>query len=148
QVDANVAPVIWHLGASTPLGGGSIGPKYGGLAQVEDLAGPSIGATYRFYKSHFVEIGGRLQGIIVTRSGSGEKAGAIVAPSIPFRFPFGERASLDTGLAVPMLFAEGGPGVGLEIPLNFAVDIIEPLHVGLSTGFGIENLTHGEAGHT
>jgi hypothetical protein len=100
-----------------------------------DNPGPTVGATYRFLRGD-VEIGASadlgVRTYVVT--------GLYFDPGLPVHIHFGTRARLDTGVFLPVQTVPGIPTgniteVGVNVPVRFAVDIIEPLHVGVSTGF-------------
>jgi len=114
-----------------------------------------VGATYRFLKGP-VEIGGRFRFQV-------DNAGTLVFnPGLPVRIHGGEIVRIDTGVnfsgVVPtkkdtdsqaallgigtdlLLSAEAG------IPVNVAFQIVKPVFVGLSTGYGI--VAFSQAGDT
>jgi hypothetical protein len=110
---------------------------------------PQIFATYRFFHSPTVEIGGRLRAAIYHEG----VTGAAITPSVPFLFHLGKIARLDlepgvviSANRVPVgstgTLTGGSTYVGLSVPVQFAIDIIEPLHVGVNTG-----IIAGDFGH-
>jgi hypothetical protein len=111
--------------------------RYGNV----DNPGPTVGATYRFLRGD-VEIGVSADLGVTTYL----VTGLYFDPGLPVHIHFGTRARLDTGVflpvqTVPGIPAPGSPApgnvteVGVSVPVRLAVDIIEPLHVGVSTGF-------------
>jgi hypothetical protein len=110
--------------------------------------GPKFGATFRFLKDEF-EMGARLNVTIITHGSLADakpnllaEGGVIFEPGVPMLLHIGKVARLDTGVYVPIQASSsdsGGGGAGLRIPVAFAYDIIEPLHVGANTAFGILN---------
>jgi hypothetical protein len=116
---------------------------YGGLGPLaEGLGGPSFGAIFRFLRGPF-EVGAAADLTIYT----GDITGVRIAPGIPMRLHLGKIAALDAAVAVPITagFKDTGLGgsttiVGLEIPVAFSIDVIEPvLHVGVNSGFAIDD---------
>jgi hypothetical protein len=107
--------------------------------------GPSVGATYRFLKGDF-ELGVAADLTVQTCSdtgcfnpltGVGFGVGVAFVPSVPMRFHFGKKAILDLQPGIPIVdLTKTTTTVGLNVPVRFAYDIIEPLHVGAMTGFG------------
>jgi hypothetical protein len=125
-------------------------PEVGYGSSLEPESNLQLFATYRFFHSHTVEIGGRVRVFVVTPH-TGMSAGAVIQPSVPFLFHFGKIARLDAELAVPIsVNGVSGTGmgvaqttfVGLNVPVAFSIDIAEPFHVGLRTGFMSANLGH------
>jgi hypothetical protein len=92
--------------------------------------GPSIGATYRFLKGDF-EMGAALDIGFSTISGEG---GVVFSPALPMHLHIAKIARLDVTPTIP-ISTPGTTTVGLAIPVQFAIDIIEPLHVGAVTGY-------------
>ncbi len=103
---------------------------------------PILGATFRFYHSHVLEVGARLQGTIYTESGA---TGALITPSVPLLFHLGTRARIDTGVALPITARAGTTSTGLQIPFALAVDVIEPFHLGVNTGLVFEDIGRSTA---
>lgn len=106
-----------------------------GSAPDDAAANLQFFGTFRFFNNHFVEIGARLRLYAITQ----DFKGAQITPSVPFRFHLHKRVSLDAEVAIPITAAGDGYGahVGLNVPLALAVDIIEPLHVGVRTGLQV-----------
>jgi hypothetical protein len=94
--------------------------------------GPSIGATYRFVKGDF-EVGAALDVGFSTISGAG---GVALTPGLPMHVHFGKTARLDITPEIP-ISTPGAVSVGIAIPVQFAYDIMEPLHVGVVTGYAM-----------
>jgi hypothetical protein len=117
-------------------------------------ANPRIGATYRFLSGKF-ELGATLGLTIVHQAyesaysapAAGVAAGVIVEPGLVYRLHISKEALLFGGVYVPIegggsVDAEApGPGntfgAGLRVPISFAYDLFEPLHVGVNTGIGL-----------
>jgi|HubBroStandDraft_2_1064218.scaffolds.fasta_scaffold24458_2 hypothetical protein len=146
----SIATVSLALGA-----GYSITDDFGVRATVIPLEfnspfaylGPSIGATYRLLKGDF-ELGVaadiNLQtcgdaGCYNPQIGGGTGIGIVFAPSVPMRVHLlDKKAVLDFQPAIPIGTVGDGAFVGLNVPVRFAYDIIEPVHVGAMTGFGFD----------
>jgi hypothetical protein len=110
--------------------------------------GPSVGATYRLLKGDF-ELGVAADVLIQTCGSDsacynpqyfsiGNNAGIFFNASAPMRLHFGKSAVLDTQ---PGLFFGGdgfGPVFGFAVPVQFAYDIVESVHVGVATGFRMD----------
>jgi hypothetical protein len=115
-------------------------------------ANPEIGATYRFLRGRF-ELGATLGVTVVHQRYDNVfqapawavQTGAIVEPGAVFRFHITKEALLFGGVYIPIeggsvdpaLGGENSFGVGFRIPVSFAYDIMEPLHVGVTTGVGL-----------
>jgi hypothetical protein len=159
ELDIGVVRVAGALGNTITAGalqlgaGFSITDDFGVRATILALqlnspfqyTGPSFGATYRFVKGDF-ELGAAADVTIATPSGV--SAGVVFTPSIPARVHFGKTARLDITAGLPVTAGEGlkSAVVGLGIPVVLSVDIVEPLHVGVGSGFEI--LDFSQAGHT
>jgi hypothetical protein len=109
------------------------------------LASAGMGATYRFVKGGF-EAGAALDWIYQTPSNGNGNAGMVILPSVPLHVHFGRSARLDitptlpistAGVYIPPAVALGGgkTTVGLDVPIQLAVQIVDQLHIGLTTGF-------------
>ncbi len=136
EVGAIVLPVMF-----TPVGG------YGGpfVGEEGTVGEPTIYGTYRFLNREAFDLGVRLRvQFLVPISGSG--AGAIIEPSVPFLLHIGKKLRFDAEVGLPIEAVSGHAGVGLDVPLRLAFDIIEPLHVGVSTGLVVDDFT--DAGTT
>ena len=110
--------------------------------------GPSLGATYRLLKGDF-ELGVAADVLIQTCGSAslcynpqyfstGNNAGIFFNASAPMRLHLGKSAVLDTQ---PGLFFGGdgfGPVFGFAVPVQFAYDIVESVHVGVATGFRMD----------
>lgn len=109
---------------------------------------PQLFATYRFLDSPTVEIGGRLR-VAIYHNGL---TGAAITPSVPFLFHLGKVARLDLEPGVAISANRAGYGgttlgggstyVGLSVPVSFAINVIEPLHVGVNTGIIASDFGH------
>lgn len=100
-----------------------------------DAPGPTVGATYRFVRGE-VEVGASVD-LGVTAY---QVTGVYFQAGLPVHVHFGTRARLDTGVFLPVQSFPGTTALGVNVPARLAVDIIEPLHVGVSTGFQIAEL--------
>jgi hypothetical protein len=148
EVGAVVLPIQFNNGAG-----------YGGLFVGEEgtLAQPSVFATFRFLHQPIFDLGARLRvQFVVPRNDIGLGAGAIIEPSIPFLLHIGKIGRFDAEVGVPITVLSTTVGIGptttthvaagIDVPLRLAFDIIEPLHVGVSTGVVVEDF--GDAGVT
>ena len=103
-------------------------------------------STFRFLNARAFEMGARLRAYFITTTG----AGAQITPSVPMIIHLGKVGRIDAEVALPITargtaaggVSAGGATVGLDVPLSIAFDIIEPLHVGLSTGVQVEDFGH------
>jgi hypothetical protein len=107
--------------------------------------GVTGGATFRFLRGPFemgIALDGGVQLPVPNTNGS---AFGLIAPSIPMHIHIGKPARLDITPTFPI--EAGAPGlapgagkstfIGLSVPVQLAVDIIEPLHVGVTTGYSM-----------
>jgi hypothetical protein len=137
-----------------PLWLGQTGVRIG---QPTENPGPSVGASYRVLRGT-VEVASSADVAIITLSGL---SGVVITPGVPVRIHATKQLRMDTGLYTPIQFgsvpgatvreptspfptsAESTPdnSVGLNIPVSALYDIIEPLHVGISSGFGISDFS-------
>lgn len=117
QVDATVAPILFS-------------PDF----QYSD---PSLGATYRFLSGD-VEVGGSLRVFIPTEGDFRLNFG------VPVLIRAGDIVRIDTGVQATLTFGGdttfgliGQRGFRFEpgVPIDVAVQIMDPLFVGVSTGF-------------
>ena len=106
-------------------------------------SGVTGGATYRFLRGTF-EMGIALDGgVELAPPSSNISAIGVITPSIPMHIHLGKPARLDIVPTFPILTGGGTMGVGgttdvgFAVPIQLAVDIIEPLHVGVTTGYGM-----------
>jgi len=109
------------------------------------LASAGMGATYRFVKGRF-EAGLALDWIYQAPANDNGDAGMVILPSVPLHFHLGRSVRLDVtptlpistaGIYIPPAVAEGRgkTTLGLGAPVQFAFQIVEQLHLGLTTGF-------------
>ena len=101
--------------------------------QVEQ-PGPSLGLTYRVPPNSGSEVAVHIDATVFTLPGL---SGVILRPGLPLLFHMGKRARIDCGAYVPITAAYTTT-VGLRLPFAVAVDIVETMHIGASTGFTIE----------
>jgi hypothetical protein len=103
----------------------------------------ALGATYRFIKGEF-ELGLALDWIY--QAPAVGQSGQVILPSLPMHIHFGHRARLDitptlpistAGIYIPPVVAVGGgkTTVGIDVPLQLSVQLIDQLHLGVGTGF-------------
>src|SRR5438874_1035712 len=71
----------------------------------------------------------------------GSHAGGLLETGLLTRLHMGSKAKLDVGAVVPIELGASGQDLGLKAPVEFAVNIIEAVYVGLDSGFGITSLT-------
>ncbi len=148
EVGAVVLPIQFNQGAG-----------YGGLFVGEEasLAQPTIFGTFRFLHTEALELGVRLRiQFLVPSDSLGLGAGAIIEPSVPLLLHIGKIGRLDAELGLPITAASASDpvtgtksthaAVGLDLPLKLAFDIIEPLHIGVSTGIRVDDFS--DAGTT
>jgi hypothetical protein len=97
-------------------------------------------STFRFLHAGVFEMGARLRAYFITTTG----AGVEIVPSVPMIIHLGKFGRIDAEVAVPIVgrgSVGGGSSAGLSVPISVAFDIIEPLHVGVSTGVQILNFS-------
>ncbi len=143
EVGAIVLPIQFN-------GGGG----YGGLFVGDETVGePQAYATFRFLHLDMLDVGARVRIYGIPPHG-GLPGGAILEPSIPLLLHIGKLARLDAELGVPITIVsstaptapgsnENGVHAGLDLPIRLAFDIIEPLHVGVSTGVHVDDFSEG-----
>jgi hypothetical protein len=93
--------------------------------------GLAFGATYRFLKGT-LEMGVALDFDIQTIPNEG---GVVIDPSVPMHLHLGDSARLDftPGFGISTVAPSS---VGFGVPVQLAIDIVEPFHIALNTGFG------------
>jgi hypothetical protein len=103
---------------------------------------PKFGATYRFMRGKF-ELGATLGITIVNDVAASvsvpvalDKAGVILEPGAVGKLHINKQMSLEAAAYVPIQIGST-VGAGLRVPIKFAYDIMEPLHVGAQTGVGL-----------
>jgi hypothetical protein len=95
------------------------------------------GATFRFLRGSF-EMGIALDGgVELPVPNSNGSAIGVITPSVPMHIHIGKPARLDITPTFPIAAGGGVTDVGFGVPVQLAVDIIEPLHVGVTTGYGM-----------
>lgn len=129
--------------------------------QTTEIPGPTVGATYRLLHGP-VEVGASLDASVITLSGL---SGVVVTPGVPVRVHAGRKVRIDTGayLSIQRASVPGPAGqnpaevlpsfggsrsdnvVGFSVPVGVLYDVTEPIHVGVSTGFVIDDLTDVDA---
>lgn len=91
---------------------------------------PTLGATFRFVGT-VIELGVRAGLTFLTASAT---AGIIAEPSLPILIHFGKSARLDFSAGLPVTVQRGvKPTIGLDLPVAFALNPIENLHLGART---------------
>jgi hypothetical protein len=109
---------------------------------------PSVHGTFRFLKGGF-EMAGYVNSTFITHQGVAPQvtlpvlnsgAGVLLQPGLLSRIHMGERAKLDIGATVPIQLGSAAHDIGLDVPVELAFNLIESLHVGASSGFGIADL--------
>jgi hypothetical protein len=149
EVGAIVLPIQFNNGA----GYGTLPSPLGFVGEEGKSGNPSVFATFRFLHLESLDLGARLWIQIYTPH-SGLGAGALIEPSVPLLLHIGKIGRFDAELGLPILVAPstaaagtlGGTSstqvsVGLDLPLKLAFDIIEPLHVGVSTGLRVDDFS-------
>ncbi len=154
---AGVTPVGINLGATfgitrnievgaffLPL---TFTPKFSYGNPVEPESNLQVFSTFRFLNVRAFEMGARLRAYFITTGG----AGAQIVPSIPLLIHLGRVGRIDAEVEVPITVrgsstsngtvVASGTVAGLNVPISIAFDIIEPLHVGLSTGVQVEDFS-------
>jgi hypothetical protein len=111
------------------------------------LAAAGLGFTYRFIRGQF-EMGVAVDWIYQTPSNGNGSAGQDIVPSLPMHVHLGHVARLDitpslpistAGVYIPYVGGVGGgkTTVGVDVPLQIAFQILEPLHLDVGTGFNM-----------
>lgn len=147
EVGAVVLPVQFNDGAG-----------YGGVFVGEEgtPGDPMLVGTFRFLHRPLFDLGARLR-ILIAPPRGGVDAGALVEPSVPLLLHLGTRARIDAEVGLPLAIHGGttttvngvttttgsSATLGLDVPVRLAVDILEPLHVGVSTGVRIDDFGDG-----
>jgi hypothetical protein len=149
-----IGAVVLPIQFNSPAG-------YGGIFTGEEgtIAQPTIYATFRFLHLNLADIGARLRvAFLVPQAGVG--AGALVEPSVPLLVHLGKVARLDAELGIPISVAGSTTvvtltgttavatkvSVGVDIPVRFALDITEHVHLGLNSGVIVDDF--GDAANT
>jgi hypothetical protein len=129
--------------------------------QTTEVPGPTVGATYRFLHGP-VEVGASLDASLITLSGL---SGVVLTPGVPVRIHAGRKVRIDSGayLSLQLASVPGPTGqnpaaaspsfggsrsdnvAGLSVPVSVLYDITEPIHVGVSTGFAIDDFSDVDA---
>jgi hypothetical protein len=103
------------------------------LSPKVEYAGPTLGATFRFVHG-VVELGASATATLRTN----DPTGVTLTPGIPLLVHLGRSARLDTGVAVPIATAKDQkPRAGLVVPVQLALQVADPVHLGFSTGVGM-----------
>ena len=151
--DLTIRALVAPLQLAAPAVDG--GFHYG---QTAETRGPSAGATYRFVRGA-VEAGVGLDVRVFTAT---DITGVAIIPAASLRGHVGKRVRLDVAASVNITRATStedddaptggvagpvhGPSepanaVRLSVPATALVDIVEPLHLGVSTGLTINNFS-------
>ncbi|MBK8258851.1 MAG: hypothetical protein IPK82_40105 [Polyangiaceae bacterium] len=107
---------------------------------------PRVGVTFRFVGAEQFNMGIRAETTALTLPG---EAGVRLEASIPFLIRMGSSARLDLAPGAPITIQEQkAVTFGLNVPLAFAFQVVEALHIGARTSVAIvdfanpgENLT-------
>jgi hypothetical protein len=108
---------------------------------------PSIHGTFRFVKGGF-ELAAYINTIFITQAAIdpqltlpvlNSSAGVLFNPGLLSRIHMGQKSKLDIGATVPIQLGSGVHDLGLNVPLEFAFNIVEAFHLGVTSGFGISN---------
>jgi hypothetical protein len=109
---------------------------------------PSVHGTFRFLKGSF-ELAGYLGTTFITHNAKdpelmlpvlNENAGVVLEPGLLARIHGGGHFKLDVSALLPIQLGAGVNDLGLSIPVEVALNLVDWFHVGASTGFGIVNL--------
>jgi hypothetical protein len=109
---------------------------------------PSIHGTFRFVKGAF-ELAAYINTTFITHAGVdpqvtlpvlNSSAGVLFQPGLLSRIHMGQKSKLDIGATVPIQLGSAVHDVGLAIPVEFAFNIVEAFHLGVTSGFGIANV--------
>jgi hypothetical protein len=111
------------------------------------LASAGMGATYRFVKGDF-EAAAALDWVYQTPSNGNGDAGMVILPSVPLHIHLGRPARLDITPTLPISTAgyyvapavaigRGATTIGLDVPVQFAIQIVDQLHLGVTSGFDL-----------
>jgi hypothetical protein len=146
EVGTILVPVQFNNGA----GFGAV-PVVGFVGEEGTPGYLSFYGTFRFLHTEMLDLGARLRVEIVTNS----VTGAVIEPSVPLLLHIGKIGRLDAELGIPITVLStsasfgvvGGTQVaaGLDVPIKLAFDIIEPLHVGVSTGVKVDDFSQAGA---
>jgi hypothetical protein len=109
---------------------------------------PSVHGTFRFVKGAF-ELAAFAGATFITHNAPdpeltlpvlGSSAGVLLQPGLLARVHMGGKAKLDVSATVPIQLGSDIHDVGLNIPVELAINLFESFHIGASTGFGIANV--------
>ncbi|MEZ4310144.1 MAG: hypothetical protein R3F14_19050 [Polyangiaceae bacterium] len=92
---------------------------------------PKLGLTFRFVGAESFNMGIRAETTALTLPG---EAGIRVEASLPFLVRLGSSARIDLAPGAPVTFQEKkAVTVGLNVPVAFAFQVVEVLHIGART---------------
>ncbi|MEZ4298695.1 MAG: hypothetical protein R3B70_27340 [Polyangiaceae bacterium] len=92
---------------------------------------PKLGLTFRFVGAESFNMGIRAETTALTLPG---EAGVRVEASLPFLVRLGSSARIDLAPGAPVTFQEKkAVTVGLNVPVAFAFQVVEVLHIGART---------------
>jgi hypothetical protein len=109
---------------------------------------PSAHGTFRFVKSAF-ELAGYINTTFITHNAPNpdvvlpvlnQSAGVLLQPGLLSRIHMGSKAKLDIGATVPIQLGSAVHDVGLDVPVELAINLIDAFHIGAQSGFGIQNV--------
>lgn len=95
--------------------------------------------TYRFL-DEVVELGSALRAGHLLRD-DGERRALIEPQILRMLAHAGDMVRVDSGFHLPMVFGGDEPQIGMTVPLDVAVQVVDIFHVGVSTGFGIADFS-------
>ena len=92
---------------------------------------PRLGATYRFVGADQFNMGIHASATVLTLAGAG---GVRFEAAVPLLIRLGSSARLDLAPGAPVTFQENkATTFGLNVPVAFAFQIVEPIHIGART---------------
>jgi hypothetical protein len=108
---------------------------------------PSVHGTFRFVKSA-IELAAYINTTFITHNAPNPElvlpvlnssAGVLLQPGLLSRIHMGSKAKLDIGATVPIQIGSTS-AIGLDVPVELAINIVDAFHLGATTGFGIQNV--------
>jgi hypothetical protein len=105
------------------------------VAPDADFGTASGKLTYR-YLDGVVEIGNSFEAGVLGRLDADGRRRFFMVPSLPVRFHLWKWGRLDTGFELPFLVRDRVQ-VGMLVPLDVSLQLVDWLYAGVGTGFGI-----------
>lgn len=108
---------------------------------------PRVGATYRFVGAEQFNMGVHAEATVLipndgSAGGISTEGGVRFELSLPFLVRLGSSARLDLAPGAPVTIeAKKATTIGLNVPLAFAFQIVEPIHIGARTSAQITDFT-------